>query len=426
VKILLLSNLYPPDAMGGYERGARQVADALRARGHEVRVLTSIPRAPVPPQPHVRRTLRLVDVWSDYLFAHNAPVTNHLAQAESHRVSAANVHALLAELDDFRPDVVYAWMLTGLGGLGLMGALARRGVPWAWHLMDDVPLQLCTAAGRVVPAFAEGFARHLRGNFLACSRQLVDEIERGGVAIGDDVEVLPNWIAGPLGPPREAYLRDGRLAVASAAGLIDRRGDKGFDLLVEAAALLRERRIDNVSIDLYGEVADGSIPDLIRARELDGFVHLRGPLPQSELISRLADYDLFAFPTREREPFGFVALEAAAMGCVPVVSRRCGIAEWLVHGVHCLKTARTPEALARSLRAAAAGQVDLAGIGRRAASVARRDFRLDAILPRIESALARAAARPAAGPALPADEVYRLALLAERVSRVIIQESLPA
>ena len=31
MRILLLSNLYPPDAMGGYERGARQVADALAA-----------------------------------------------------------------------------------------------------------------------------------------------------------------------------------------------------------------------------------------------------------------------------------------------------------------------------------------------------------------------------------------------------------
>jgi glycosyltransferase involved in cell wall biosynthesis len=425
MRILLLSNLFPPDAMGGYERGARQVADALRARGHEVRVLTSIPRAPVPPEPHVRRTLRLVDIWSDYLFARNAPVTNHLAQAESHRVSAANVHALLAELDDFRPDVAYAWMLTGLGGLGLMGTLARRGVPWAWHLMDDVPLQLCTVAGRVRPAFAEGFARHLKGTFLACSRQLVDEIESGGVAIGDDVEILPNWIDGPLGPPRAAYLRDGRLAIASAAGLVDRRGDKGLDLIVEAVALLRDEGRADVSVDLFGAVADGSIPDLIRARDLDGIVRLRGPLPQDALIARLAEYDLFAFPTRPREPFGFVALEAAAMGCVPVVSRRCGIAEWLVHGVHALKVARTPGALAATFRDAADGRIDLAAIGRRAASAARGDFRLDAVLPRIEAALARAASRPRP-PATPADEVYRLAVLAERVSRVIIQESLPA
>ncbi len=425
MKILLLSNLYPPDAMGGYERGARQVADALRARGHAVRVLSSIPRTPVPASPEVRRTLRLVDIWSPYLFERSAPVTNHLAQSDSHRINASNVHALLTEIESFQPDVVYAWMLTGLGGLGLMGALAAGGVPWAWHLMDDVPVQLCTIAGRVEPAFAEGFARHLKGTFLACSQQLVDEIEHAGVRLADDVEILPNWIEGPLGPARAEYQREGQLRIVSAAGMIDRRGEKGFDLIVEAVALLRDSGISRITVDLYGEVADGSIPDLIRARDLEKLVHLRGTLPQANLVSRFADYDLFAFPTRPREPFGFVALEAAAMGCVPILSQRCGIAEWLVHGVHALKVPRTPAALANTLRAAAEGRIDLAAIGNRAALAARRDFRLDALIPRIEKALERAARRPRPV-AMPASEIHQLANLAERLSRVMIQESVPA
>ena len=47
VKILVLSNLYPPDVIGGYELGCRQAVDALRALGHDVRVLTTAPRVPV-------------------------------------------------------------------------------------------------------------------------------------------------------------------------------------------------------------------------------------------------------------------------------------------------------------------------------------------------------------------------------------------
>ena len=47
MKILVLSNLYPPDFIGGYELGCRQVSDALRGRGHEVLVLTSAPRLPI-------------------------------------------------------------------------------------------------------------------------------------------------------------------------------------------------------------------------------------------------------------------------------------------------------------------------------------------------------------------------------------------
>jgi hypothetical protein len=41
VRLHLLSNLYPPDVLGGYELLAADVAARLRARGHEVRVVTT-------------------------------------------------------------------------------------------------------------------------------------------------------------------------------------------------------------------------------------------------------------------------------------------------------------------------------------------------------------------------------------------------
>ena len=41
MKILVVSNLYPPQHVGGYELGCRDVVEKLRARGHNVRVLTS-------------------------------------------------------------------------------------------------------------------------------------------------------------------------------------------------------------------------------------------------------------------------------------------------------------------------------------------------------------------------------------------------
>ena len=41
MKILVVSNLYPPQHVGGYELGCRDVVEKLRARGHDVRVLTS-------------------------------------------------------------------------------------------------------------------------------------------------------------------------------------------------------------------------------------------------------------------------------------------------------------------------------------------------------------------------------------------------
>jgi hypothetical protein len=108
-----------------------------------------------------------------------------------------------------------------------------------------------------------------------------------------------------------------------------------------------------------------------------------------------------------------------------LISNTCGIAEWLVHTIDCLKAPRTADAFARTIAAVLDGSIDLEPIGRRAAAVARRDFHIDTIIPRIENLLRLASRQSRAGAGTP-EEAYRLALLAEKLSRVLIQESLSA
>src|ERR1700722_17862389 len=44
MRILVLTNMYPPHAYGGYEMGCRDVVERWRRAGHEVMVLTSTVR----------------------------------------------------------------------------------------------------------------------------------------------------------------------------------------------------------------------------------------------------------------------------------------------------------------------------------------------------------------------------------------------
>ena len=48
MRILTVTNIYPPDFIGGYELLCSQVVDVLRAGGHQIQVLTSARRKPVP------------------------------------------------------------------------------------------------------------------------------------------------------------------------------------------------------------------------------------------------------------------------------------------------------------------------------------------------------------------------------------------
>ena len=357
------------------------------------------------------------------MFHHHQPITSRLLEAESALVNAFNVHALARAVEEFQPDVAYVWMILGIGGLGLMAALQHLGVPWLWHLMDDVPLSLCRLQGRQIGSLLGEVDRQLDGRYLACSRQLVDEIEKGGVRLQPRVEIVPNWIVGERPEPRTRFYRPGDMLRIVFAGQINR--NKGVEHLIVAADRARERGIGGFEIDLYGNADDPFFPALVRHLGLEKVVRFQGSRPQADLAQLYPTYDVFAFPTWEREPFAFAPLEAAWRGCVPLMSQVSGNAEWFVHGVHCLKAERHPDAFAETIGAIVDGSIDLEPIARRAASVVGRDFHLNAQIPRIERALTRAAHRPrTAGKS--ADEVYRMALLAEKLTRVLIQEAVAA
>jgi glycosyltransferase involved in cell wall biosynthesis len=360
----------------------------------------------------------MTDLWTPYTFDRSSPVIRELWQSESALFNAFNTHVLLGALEGFRPDVVYVWNLVGLGGLGLVGCLKHLCIPWVWHLMDDVPLSLCRSSGKVVPALTREFSRQVRGTYLACSRQLVNEIEAGGVELGPDLEIVPNWLLGPRPPERTHYYRSGRLKIMYAGQIAQH---KGVEQLIGAVECLRERGYEDFSVDIYGNNYNPFFPGLVHKHGLGEHVRFLGSRTQSELASLYARYDVFAFPTWAREPFAFAPIEAAAQGCVPLMSRVCGNSEWFVDGVHCLKADRTAGAFASILASILDGEIDLEPIGRRAAATVYRHLHIDTQIPMVENALERASRRSRVGAGKP-EEVYHMAVLAEKLAQVVLQE----
>ncbi len=421
MKILVISNLFPPDFLGGYEMGCRQVVQALRTAGHDVVVLTSVPRSrPVPAEPGTLRRLRLIDVYDSFSEWKAVPAAKAVHSQEACGIHAYNVHALLDVVQEFQPDVAYVWNVISLGGLGLLAALQHVGVPWVMHLMDRVPAVLCALSlnGDTLAPVAATFKKLCRGRFICCSQTALQEIYDSGVDITDRTRIIPNWVT-TTPASRTVYRCDGHLRIVFAGSMA---AFKGVGILIEAAALLRNRGQIDFSLDIYGFGEDYEFRSLIRKLQIQDHVCLRGSRTQAELDRLYKHYDLFGFPTWAREPMAFAPLEAAAHGCVPILSSVCGNSEWFVDGVDCLKADRTPEAFADVIERVQVGDVSLAEIGARGAKVIRRDFHLSVVLPKIEAEL-RAAVRYGGGPARSADEAYRMALIAEKSLACLIHET---
>ena len=413
MNILVLTNLYPPDYNGGYELACAQAVDALRARGHSVTVVTATPRFPVPPENDVLRRFALPELLLDYRRASRSdPHIHRLRTLEAAGFSAHNVQLLLGVLDEVRPDVVYLWNIDGLGVLGLLGALALLQVPVTWHLMDQPFARMSAVLAESRESVAAPLSRDIRGNHIACSTRLRAEIERSGYPLRDRVSVIPNWVVTPPSTRTRGYYPDESavLRLVAAGQLLEH---KGIDIILDAAHRVVERDVGDFHIDLYG---DGDVERYRRTIDELGLarhVALRGRKPQGELAQVFLEYDAFLFPTWRREPFGMAPLEAAACGCVPIISRSCGIAEWLIDGHDCIKVPRDAAALARTLEDVLIGRVELAAIGRRSRSVVTRGFDLDRIVVRIERALEGAAAMPVSAPTASPEDVIRLVHHAE-------------
>jgi glycogen(starch) synthase len=414
MKILTVSNLYPPDIIGGYELGCASMVRALREEGHDVEVLTSRPRRPVPRSPGVTRTLRLSERAWRRAEVPASPAVGAVTEVSANFVESANVGALLDALERFAPDVVYLWNLTALGGYGIAGALAHMQTPVVWHLMDDVPRTAVTVGGQPVAAAARLLSQRLRARYLACSQRVVDEITRAGFGFADHVALVPNWVDSMPAPrERRLYPASGReLRIISAGQLAPH---KGIDHIIGAAHVLLEHGHSGFTIDIYGAGLTDRYGAMILAHGVSDRVHLRGVLSQHELCELYWDYDVFIFPTWDREPFGFAPMEAAARGCVQLIAENCGNAEWFVAGVECLKVRPHPSTLAASLATILDGRVKLAPIARRAGCAIRESFSVKRAMSAFERAARQAMADPAVRPGRAAD-AYHLGRFAERLA----------
>src|SRR3989442_2279816 len=140
VKILVLTNLYPPHHAGTYDLRCQSVAELLRLRGHSLLVLTSNHGLNTEQRDEeIHRRLLLNGAYGHPLVAGLRALQK--LEERNHRV-------LSEAIAECEPDLVYVWSLCGLSK-SLIFALRHTRLPtyydiadlWLTHEISSDPLR---------------------------------------------------------------------------------------------------------------------------------------------------------------------------------------------------------------------------------------------------------------------------------------------
>jgi glycogen(starch) synthase len=327
----MLSWEYPPNMVGGLGRHVDELSRALVAAGHEVRVVT---HGTLDPSGLSDRGL--TDGVRNGVTVHRAeqdPVNISFATETLLSWSQANEHSLtrtaLRALGEWRPDVVHAhdWLvaqtamtLSRTAALPLVATIhateAGRNMGW-----------LATELNRGIHSI-ERWLVHEADRVIVCSEFMREELKQTFDVGGTRLDVVGNGIdPAPWGrDDKEAAAVRERLGLETDTPLLVYAGRlvhaKGVHTLLEAMPALRE---------MYPGlrlVIAGTGPYEADLREFAApcadAVEWVGFLSDAEVATYLWAADVAIVPSLY-EPFGLIALEAAAAGTPLAVADTGGL-----------------------------------------------------------------------------------------------------
>lgn len=418
MKLLVLTDRYPPLYEGAYELNCYEVVEALRARGHDITVLTtSFGLAAPRTEAHVYRVLTALDaVYRGTL---------HRRWREAHQMawSRRNLRVTRAVCAEVQPELAFVWQMLSTSIPPIM-AVQAAGVPTVYRVGSHWLVMLRRALlGEANPlkrwyrAAQVGFQRMDALRLEAAifnSASLRASYAGAGFDVAPSV-VIPSglpvaWIATPgtrATPTHDPSCANGArhpLRLLFAGRLEDAKGPA---VAIRAVGhLVHALGCANVTLDVVGrghpdEVA--RLDELVRAQRLEGTVRRHGFVPREALLRRYAAYDVLLFTTRRWEGLPMVVLEAMAQGLAVIASDIGGPRDVITHGHNgLLVPPNDPVALARAVERVLRRPALLAALGNAAIETVRAEHTFPRMVDRYEAYLAAhhsPPARPWAAPA---------------------------
>lgn len=299
MRLLVVSNYYPPFFFGGYELGCRDVVEGLRGRGHVVSVLTSSYEAEkAHDSENVQRVLPLGSTGGKRL-------SWHLQSAL----------LFCRAISRARPNVIYFWNQSGLS-LWFTPLAWLLGFRCAFFLSDTAFVSWNVAAfsgGKGCAVIKKG-RRHFASRFL-------QELARP-----NDSGLVIHWGIDPAVFTAVVPMRSvAKMRLLYLGQIIP---EKGVHTLIDAVQLLRARGgAPAIHLTIVGGSSKpeylSALQNSVRERGLEKWIDFAGKRERAELPALYRAHDVLVMPSIWDEPFAITPLEAMASG-LPVVTTNTG------------------------------------------------------------------------------------------------------
>lgn len=360
MRILIVSNLYPPNAIGGYERLCHEVATELVARGQEIVVLTSDfgdATASYPGQ-RIHRGLQLMTGPTIY-----EPFKGSIS--ERGEIERENARLASALIESEKPDVIFVWNLFFLGA-SFFDSLRAYGIRTVVMLTDNWYIVMRQPAfmsafferhtfgdmpfGPGAPASRRRFSlkclrrwlsdrlhRHQRASALPTpasaaifGSHFMHQLHRAAGLEFTEERVIHNGIRqrdypADAFPDRTALVHSSELRLLFAGRITE---FKGLHTALDALPLLSPEAlgVGRIRLSIVGDTHDSRYVDdiKVRVRQYRGPVEItfHAPVAEDALFALFAEHDIYLFPSLY-EPFSLTLIHALAAG-IPTVASDVG------------------------------------------------------------------------------------------------------
>ena len=398
MKVLIVTQYYPPEKAVI----SPAIAQGLKEKGHEVRVLTGYPNYPqgkiFPGYKQKWRTIEHIEgvdvlrvpLWAD----HSTSPVRRILNYASFALTSATARGFAKDV-----DVIYVYATQMTPALGPWLWKRFRGAPYVLHVQDLWPDSILESsmvanskAGRIIRSVLEPWLRSVyagASGVIGIAPTMVQTLVKRGSEENKTVAVY-NW-ADDSAPDRSSEKNSEKTEILFAGNVGDMQD---LETVVRAAKLVE---VIPVRIRIVGDgVARETVMELAKKIGTTN-IDFRGAVPREEMpeIYSLADFSLVTL--RDLEVFrGTIPskFQASIAHGVPVITTVQGDLRGLVeeHKVGFTAEAEDAESLAQAMRSAhSLASEEYSELQKRTRTVYLEHFSRRAGIDAVETVLTKAA-----------------------------------